>query len=101
MDVSNDFESVFREMVESEICIDHSMLYVCYASFLELKQKLHDAHLVYQFGMLRSLSFSLPNLFVCLFLFQIGSVLSFRCFKLCHNTCNVTLLLGMPNRLSC
>ena len=64
MDVSNDFESVFREMVESEICIDHSVLYVCYASFLELKQKLHDAHLVYQYGMLRSLSFSLPNLFV-------------------------------------
>ncbi|KAL0001972.1 hypothetical protein SO802_015753 [Lithocarpus litseifolius] len=54
MDVSNDFESVFREMVESEICIDHSMLYVCYASFLELKQKLHDAHLVYQYGMLRN-----------------------------------------------
>lgn len=99
MDVSNDFESVFREMVESEICIDHSMLYVCYASFLELKQKLHDAHLVYQYGMLRSLSFSLPNLFVSLS--QILGFLSFWCFKLCHNTRNVTLLLGMPNRLSC
>uniref|UniRef100_A0A2N9GGX0 Protein kinase domain-containing protein n=1 Tax=Fagus sylvatica TaxID=28930 RepID=A0A2N9GGX0_FAGSY len=54
MDVSNDFESVFREMVESEICIGHSILYVCYASFLELKQKLHDAHLVYKSGISRN-----------------------------------------------
>ncbi|GMY10146.1 mitotic checkpoint serine/threonine-protein kinase BUB1 [Fagus crenata] len=54
MDISNDFESVFREMVESEICIGHSILYVCYASFLELKQKLHDAHLVYKSGISRN-----------------------------------------------
>ena len=67
MDVSNDFESVFREMVESEICIGHSILYVCYASFLELKQKLHDAHFVYKSGISRSLSYSLPNEFVCVF----------------------------------
>ena len=49
------------------------------------------------------LSLSPSPICLCLFvsLSQIGGVLSFWCFKLCHNTCNVTLLLGMPNRLSC
>ncbi|KAG6722637.1 hypothetical protein I3843_03G172900 [Carya illinoinensis] len=54
MDVSEDFESVFREMTESEICLGHSLLYVWYASFLESKGKLHDAHMVYQSGFLRN-----------------------------------------------
>lgn len=58
MDICKDFERVFREMVESEICIGNSLLYVCYASILESKGKLHDAHMVYQSGVLRSLSLS-------------------------------------------
>lgn len=54
MDICKDFERVFREMVESEICIGNSLLYVCYASILESKGKLHDAHMVYQSGVLRN-----------------------------------------------
>jgi hypothetical protein len=64
MDICKDFERVFREMVESEICLGHSLLYVCYASILESKGMLHDAHMVYQSGVLRSLSFSLPSMCV-------------------------------------
>lgn len=63
MDVSKDFESVFTDMVKREICVGHSLLYVCYASFLESKGKLYDAHIVYQSAISRSLS--LPTLFIC------------------------------------
>lgn len=94
MDVSEDFESVFREITESEICLGHSLLYVWYASFLESKGKLHDAHMVYQSGFLRSFSFS-----VCLCFFSRLEL--FERVNLCPNTCNVALRLGMPNHLSC
>ncbi|KAB1209899.1 Mitotic checkpoint serine/threonine-protein kinase BUB1 [Morella rubra] len=54
MDVSKDFESVFIDMVKREICVGHSLLYVCYASFLESKGKLYDAHIVYQSAISRN-----------------------------------------------
>jgi hypothetical protein len=101
MDICKDFERVFREMVESEICIGNSLLYVCYASILESKGKLHDAHMVYQSGVLRSLFLSPQYGCLYVFLAQIGGVWLIGCFKLCHNTCTVALLLGMPNRSSC
>ncbi|KAM1248567.1 hypothetical protein ACFX2I_044567 [Malus domestica] len=40
MDTSEDFESVFLEMLHREICVGHSLLYVWYATFLEAKEKL-------------------------------------------------------------
>ncbi|KAJ4729775.1 mitotic checkpoint serine/threonine-protein kinase BUB1-like [Melia azedarach] len=50
---NKDFEKVFREMEEIEICIGHSLLYQWYALFLEAKGKWEDAHLVYQIGISR------------------------------------------------
>ncbi|KAM1225954.1 hypothetical protein PS2_044151 [Malus domestica] len=40
MDTSEDFESVFLEMLHGEICVGHSLLYIWYATFLEAKEKL-------------------------------------------------------------
>ncbi|KAM1717968.1 hypothetical protein ACFX11_025738 [Malus domestica] len=54
MDTSEDFESVFLEMLHREICVGHSLLYVWYAIFLEAKEKLYDAHMVYQMGISRN-----------------------------------------------
>ncbi|KAK6241708.1 hypothetical protein SCA6_007097 [Theobroma cacao] len=50
---SKDFESVFREIEENEICIGHSLLYEWYAYFLEAKGKWKEAHTVYQIGISR------------------------------------------------
>lgn len=43
-------------MLETKICVGHSVLYIWYASFLESKGKLYDAQMVYQMGILRSIS---------------------------------------------
>ena len=53
MGVSEDFESVFKEMLDSNICVNHSSLYVWSAYFFESKGKFHDAHKVYELGILR------------------------------------------------
>ncbi|XVF66805.1 hypothetical protein PTKIN_Ptkin10aG0067200 [Pterospermum kingtungense] len=50
---SNDFESVFREMEENEICVGRSLLYEWYAYFLEAKGKWKEAHMAYQIGISR------------------------------------------------
>ncbi|KDO42135.1 hypothetical protein CISIN_1g037765mg, partial [Citrus sinensis] len=50
---SKDYEKVFREMEELEICTGHSLLYQWYAIFLELNGKWRDAHMVYQIGISR------------------------------------------------
>ncbi|KAH0865932.1 hypothetical protein HID58_083143 [Brassica napus] len=50
---SEDFESVYKEVEENEICIGHSLLYEWYATFLELKGLWIRAHLVYQTGLSR------------------------------------------------
>ncbi|XP_031255387.1 mitotic checkpoint serine/threonine-protein kinase BUB1-like isoform X1 [Pistacia vera] len=50
---SKDFEKVFKEMEETEICIGHSLLYQWYAFFLEAKGLWQDAHMVYQTGISR------------------------------------------------
>ncbi|KAG5545256.1 hypothetical protein RHGRI_017650 [Rhododendron griersonianum] len=54
MDASPDFESVFREMEQNQMCVNNSMLYESYALFLEAKGKLTDALVVYQFGISRN-----------------------------------------------
>ncbi|KAI4333945.1 hypothetical protein L6164_018693 [Bauhinia variegata] len=54
MSVSEDFERVFREMMDNEICAGHSSVYVWSASFLESKGKWHDAHKLYQLGIFRN-----------------------------------------------
>ncbi|KAG5554530.1 hypothetical protein RHGRI_012172 [Rhododendron griersonianum] len=46
MDASPDFESVFREMVHNQMCVNNSMLYESYALFLEANGKLTDALVV-------------------------------------------------------
>ncbi|KAL0757185.1 hypothetical protein Bca101_094853 [Brassica carinata] len=51
--VFEDFESVYKEVEENEICIGHSLLYEWYATFLELKGLWIRAHLVYQTGLSR------------------------------------------------
>ncbi|KAE9457694.1 hypothetical protein C3L33_10423, partial [Rhododendron williamsianum] len=53
MDASPDFESVFREMEQNQMCVNNSMLYESYALFLEAKGKLTDALVVYQLGISR------------------------------------------------
>ncbi|KAL5793747.1 hypothetical protein ACOSP7_002341 [Xanthoceras sorbifolium] len=50
---NKDFEKVFRDMEETEICIGHSLLYQWYALFLEAKGKWQDAHMVYHIGISR------------------------------------------------
>lgn len=50
---SEDFERVYKEVEENEICKGHSLLYEWYATFLELKGLWIRAHLVYQTGLSR------------------------------------------------
>ncbi|KAH7576961.1 hypothetical protein JRO89_XS01G0183100 [Xanthoceras sorbifolium] len=50
---NKDFEKVFRDIEETEICIGHSLLYQWYALFLEAKGKWQDAHMVYHIGISR------------------------------------------------
>ncbi|KAL4318919.1 hypothetical protein GQ457_18G014660 [Hibiscus cannabinus] len=50
---SKDYESVFREMEENEICIGNSLLYEWYAYFLEAKGKWKEAHIIYHMGISR------------------------------------------------
>ncbi|XP_020209853.1 mitotic checkpoint serine/threonine-protein kinase BUB1-like, partial [Cajanus cajan] len=54
MGVSDDFDSVFKEMLDSNICADNSSLYVWSASFFELKGKLRDALNIYHLGISRN-----------------------------------------------
>ncbi|KHN24282.1 Checkpoint serine/threonine-protein kinase BUB1 [Glycine soja] len=54
MGVSDDFESVFKEMLDSNVCTNSSSLYVWSASFFELKGRLHDALTIYQLGICRN-----------------------------------------------
>ncbi|XP_048327230.2 mitotic checkpoint serine/threonine-protein kinase BUB1 [Ziziphus jujuba] len=51
---SEDFGTIFTDMLESKICVGHSVLYIWYASFLEAKGKLFDAQMVYQMGIMRN-----------------------------------------------
>ncbi|GAV80586.1 Pkinase domain-containing protein/Mad3_BUB1_I domain-containing protein [Cephalotus follicularis] len=53
LDGTKDFQRVYAEMEENEICVYHSLLYEWYALFLEVKEKWLDAHKVYQIGILR------------------------------------------------
>lgn len=66
-----DFDRIFPEMLEKKICVGHSLLYVWYATFLESKGKLYDAQMVYQMGILRSISSLMPCWF---FFFSISIV---------------------------
>ncbi|PPS10210.1 hypothetical protein GOBAR_AA10425 [Gossypium barbadense] len=50
---SKDYENIFREMEENEICIGHSLLYEWYAYFLEAKGKWKEAHIIYHIGISR------------------------------------------------
>ncbi|KAJ6733993.1 MITOTIC CHECKPOINT SERINE/THREONINE-PROTEIN KINASE BUB1 [Salix koriyanagi] len=50
---SDDFENVFKEMEENNICRGNSLLYELYAGFLEAKEKWKEAYMVYQTGILR------------------------------------------------
>ncbi|CAN1351416.1 Mitotic checkpoint serine/threonine-protein kinase BUB1 [Linum perenne] len=53
LECSGDFETVFKEMETSKICIDNSLLYELYAGFLEAKEMWQEAHMVYRIGILR------------------------------------------------
>jgi hypothetical protein len=59
---SDDFENVFKEMEEHNICRGNSLLYELYAGFLEAKENWKEAYMVYQTGILRLL----PLVFCCL-----------------------------------
>ncbi|KAL1219378.1 Mitotic checkpoint serine/threonine-protein kinase BUB1 [Cardamine amara subsp. amara] len=50
---SEDFERVYREVEENEICIGHSLLYEWFAIFLEVKGLWRRANSVYQTGLSR------------------------------------------------
>ncbi|XP_028761683.1 mitotic checkpoint serine/threonine-protein kinase BUB1 [Neltuma alba] len=54
MDASQDFNNVFKELLDSNVCANHSSLYVWSAYFFESKGRLHDAHTVYQLGISRN-----------------------------------------------
>ncbi|XP_038888859.1 mitotic checkpoint serine/threonine-protein kinase BUB1 isoform X3 [Benincasa hispida] len=49
-----DFETGFKELLEQEICIGHSLLYIWLAVFLESKGRLNDANIVYELGLMRN-----------------------------------------------
>ncbi|XP_022930700.1 mitotic checkpoint serine/threonine-protein kinase BUB1 [Cucurbita moschata] len=49
-----DFETGFKELLEQEICIGNSLLYIWYAVFLESKGRLNDANMIYELGLLRN-----------------------------------------------
>lgn len=48
-----DFETGFKELLEQEICISNSLLYIWLAAFLESKGRLNDANIVYELGLMR------------------------------------------------
>jgi len=50
MDVSADFDSVFKGMLESNICAKDASLYVYSACFFEAKGRLRDADTIYKLG---------------------------------------------------
>ncbi|CAJ1978907.1 unnamed protein product [Sphenostylis stenocarpa] len=54
MGVSDDFDSVFKEMLDSNVCTKNASLYVWSASLFELKGRLCDALSVYQLGIGRN-----------------------------------------------
>lgn len=58
LDSNQDFEKVFRDMIEYEICVAHAEIYQWYAHFLEIRGKWQDAHTVYNMGILRYFSIS-------------------------------------------
>lgn len=48
-----DFETGFKELLEQEICVGNSLLYIWLAVFLESKGRLNDANIVYELGLMR------------------------------------------------
>ncbi|KAI3765438.1 hypothetical protein L2E82_15471 [Cichorium intybus] len=54
IDVSPDYNAVFREIEQLKICLDKALLYESYALFLEAKGMMNEAHLVYQSGISRN-----------------------------------------------
>jgi len=53
MGVTDDFVSVFKEMLDSNVCAKNSSLYVWSASLFELKGRLRYALFIYQLGIRR------------------------------------------------
>ncbi|KAL8151099.1 hypothetical protein V2J09_020907 [Rumex salicifolius] len=54
MDFCGDFDRVYNEIEESEICLNNSLLYELCAIFLEAKGRLVDALTVYKIGISRN-----------------------------------------------
>ncbi|ESW04799.1 hypothetical protein PHAVU_011G125900 [Phaseolus vulgaris] len=54
MGVTDDFVSVFKEMLDSNVCAKNSSLYVWSASLFELKGRLRYALFIYQLGIRRN-----------------------------------------------
>lgn len=50
MDASADFDSVFKGMLNSNICANDASLYVYSACFFEAKGRLCDAETIYKLG---------------------------------------------------
>lgn len=64
MGFSENYASIFEEIMESNICVGQAVLYAWYAVFLESKGKLYEAQMVYQMGISRSISSPLCYAFV-------------------------------------
>ncbi|KAK7263680.1 hypothetical protein RJT34_31274 [Clitoria ternatea] len=54
MGVSADFDGVFKEMLDSNVCANNSSLYVWSASFFEMKGRFRDALTIYNLGICRN-----------------------------------------------
>jgi checkpoint serine/threonine-protein kinase len=50
MDASADFDSVFKQLLDSNVCANDAKLYVYSAMFFEAKGRLRDAGTIYKLG---------------------------------------------------
>ncbi|KAK6919095.1 Mad3/Bub1 homology region 1, partial [Dillenia turbinata] len=54
LDCTQDFDTVYREIEESQICVNNALLYEGLATFLEAKGQLIDALMIYRLGISRN-----------------------------------------------
>ncbi|XP_045788197.1 mitotic checkpoint serine/threonine-protein kinase BUB1-like [Trifolium pratense] len=54
MDASADFDCVFKQLLDSDVCANDASLYVYSACFFEAKGRLRDAQTIYKLGISRN-----------------------------------------------
>ncbi|XP_045820362.1 mitotic checkpoint serine/threonine-protein kinase BUB1 isoform X4 [Trifolium pratense] len=54
MDASADFDCVFKQLLDSDVCANDASLYVYAACFFEAKGRLRDAQIIYKLGISRN-----------------------------------------------